>query len=312
MKKILFMGGTSFFGKLVVKKLIKEKKCHLTLLTRGNIIPPEFNNNVEFIKCDRAEKNSLILHLNNKKFDIVVDNTAKTSSDVKSILSVMKNKFEHYLLCSTGAVYSSGLLNEWEESEANLHSIQGDQSYANNKREAERELLSNGDIQYTIYRPTVVEGPEDPTRRTSYFVQKIYQQKPFYIPEGVFFKHVYSEDAAEIIKKLIFLEPKNTAYNICGNDKISIDAYCNRIANLMHKPPCHRVIPIEKFQIFADNFPNSYGRNLLLSNRRLMKELNFNFTPIDRWLPITIQLSANEKLDKYEFYSFNPFKSAVK
>jgi nucleoside-diphosphate-sugar epimerase len=59
MKKILFMGGTSFFGKLVVKKLIKEKKCHLTLLTRGNIIPPEFNNNVEFIKCDRTEKNSL-------------------------------------------------------------------------------------------------------------------------------------------------------------------------------------------------------------------------------------------------------------
>jgi nucleoside-diphosphate-sugar epimerase len=289
MKRILFIGGTSFFGKLTVKKLIDAKEFSITLLTRGNKIPSEFQNIVEYIKCDRTDKDALAENLKNKTFDIVVDNIAHTATDVKTILTILKKRINHYLFCSTGAVYSSGSLQEWKESQAILRRIQGDRSYANDKREAEYELLSTNNIKYTIYRPTVIEGPGDPTERTHYFIKKIYYQEPFYIPAGVLFKHVYSEDVAEIIKELILLEPTNSTYNICGDDKISIDAYCNMIAELIGRPSCHEVVGFEQFYNFPNkNFPSSYDRSLLLSNELIKTKININTTSLNRWLPIII------------------------
>ena len=41
--KILVMGGTRFVGKAVVSKLI-EKRCDLTVFTRGNNKLPEFDS----------------------------------------------------------------------------------------------------------------------------------------------------------------------------------------------------------------------------------------------------------------------------
>jgi nucleoside-diphosphate-sugar epimerase len=289
MKRILFIGGTHFFGKLAVKKLIETKKYAITILTRGNNLISEFQNIVEHIKCNRIDQDALAENLRNKTFDIIVDNIAQTAMDVKTILTIFKNKIEHYLLCSTGAVYAAGSLQEWKEPEAILHRIQGDRSYANDKREAEYELMSTNDIKYTIYRPTVIEGLEDPTRRTHYFFEKIYRQELFYIPEGVLFKHVYSEDVAEIVKNLISLEPTNSVYNICGDDKISIDTYCHMIAELIGKPPCHKVVSSEQFIALSNkDFPSSYDRTLLLSNERIKTKMNINLTSIESWLPIIV------------------------
>jgi dTDP-4-dehydrorhamnose reductase len=136
----------------------------------------------------------------------------------------------------------------------------------------------------------VVEGPEDQTKRTQYFIKKILQQDVFYIPDEVIFKHVYSYDAAYVVEQLINLEPNNCAYNICGDDKISIQAYCDMIAHLLKKQSCYKTLPKNEFmKSHNKDFPSSYQRTLLLSNDLIKNTVDYQFTSINHWLPITIQ-----------------------
>ena len=142
MKNLLFLGGTAFFGKKVVERLIRSKMYRITLLTRGNIIPKEFRNQVEFIFCDRSDPKAIEAALHHKYFDIIVDNSGRTKIDVKNVLDILNDKIEHYLFCSSGAVYPNSGLHEWCESEAGLEPILGQGAYANNKREAENQIFS--------------------------------------------------------------------------------------------------------------------------------------------------------------------------
>ena len=290
MKQLLFIGGTAFFGKQALKKLIISGDYHITVLTRGNICPEEFKKHVKFICCDRSDRQALKATLKGQHFDIVVDNIARTASDVRNVLDIFRGRIEHYLLCSSGAVYPRFLPHEWSEEEAVFELITGQREYANNKREAESTLVSYRDVPYTIYRPTVVEGPEDSTKRISYFIEKIDKQKPFDIPAEVLFKHVYSGDVANAIVALVALGPTNKAYNICGDDKITLEEYCFKIAEILGRAPCHRLVPVENFlALDHGNFPSSYDRTLILSNALLKSTIPFHPTSINFWLPITVR-----------------------
>src|SRR3990167_10296750 len=113
MKRLLFIGGTAFFGKLTLKKLIDSGKYNITVLTRGNVFPEEFQGRVRFIICNRSEKEALALALKEEQFDIIVDNIARTALDVTNILDIFRGKIEHYLMCSSGGVYPEYCSHEW-------------------------------------------------------------------------------------------------------------------------------------------------------------------------------------------------------
>lgn len=309
MKRLLFIGGTAFFGKQALTKLIDSGKYNITVLTRGNAFPKEFNGRVRFIICNRSAKQAVALALKEEQFDIIVDNIARTASDVTNILDIFRGKIEHYLLCSSGGVYPKYCSHEWTEDEAVLEPIPGKRLYDNNKREAESALMTYHDVAYTIYRPTVVEGPDDSMKRTLYFVNKINQQEQFDIPEGVLFKHVYSDDVANAIVELIALRPMNRAYNICGDDKITLEEYCGMIAAILGKEPCHHLISAEKFSNSVhEGFPSSYDRTLILSNDLIKKTIHFHPTALQVWLPITVRSNSVNMLDMLRGYKIFPHK----
>ena len=181
MKRLLFIGGTSFFGKLAIEQLLSSKQYSISILTRGNTVCNFNSRYVSFIKADRSDVTSLSAALKNQYFDIVVDNIAYNGNDVKIILDVLAGKIEHYLLCSTGSVYPRIGPKEWQEHEAVLDFLPEQRPYANGKREAESQLLGYSDVPYTIYRPTVVQGENDPTCRVQYFVDRISRQIHFYV-----------------------------------------------------------------------------------------------------------------------------------
>lgn len=290
MKTLLFIGGTRFFGKKLVKKLLDSQKYHITLLTRGNSSPKEFENRVEYIFCDRTDSARLDLMLNGKCFDIVVDNIVYTgASDVKTILDVLEGKIGHYLLCSSGAIYPSFGLHEWNENEAILDLKLEADEYTKNKRETEIELLKYKNVPFTIYRPTVIQGQDDFSQRTRFFIEKILRQEKFNIPDNVILKHVYSQDLVDAVEKLIQLTPQNLAYNIAGDDKISLEEYCHRVANVLGMKSSHETISNEKFLLSKEkDFPKAYARSLLLSNILIKEKIEYYPTSIENWLPATV------------------------
>lgn len=290
MKRLLFVGGTNFFGKLAVKKLLETGQYEVTVLTRGNKKVQEFEDCVTSIHCERTDSQALSHALQDKTFDVIVDNFAITKRDVQNILDIMRGRVGHYLFCSTGAVYPEHGQHEYTEAEAIFKAIPGQREYANHNREAEGILRTYQDVPYTVYRPTVIQGPGDNTVRTLYFVEKLYQQTPFYIPADVSLKHVYVDDVAEALVQLIEQHPHNQAYNLVGDDKISLQEYCEKIASLLNKPACYEIISQQEFlDRKIQDFPIPYHRSLLISNQKITQELGFKFTPIQKWLPITLE-----------------------
>jgi len=99
--KVLVIGGTRFMGIHLVHSLIINKH-DVTIATRG-MTPDDFGSTVKRIIIDRSNGDSIRNALSKNKYDIVYDNLAYCSNDVKLILENLK--CEKYILLSSTAVY---------------------------------------------------------------------------------------------------------------------------------------------------------------------------------------------------------------
>jgi len=245
--KILMIGGTEFFGKILVAKLL-DAGHELTLLTRGNKRPISFWSRINHIKCDRTNYKDFKSKLDGHTFDVVIDNAIYRQSDVKSIIDIFAflAKPPQYILCSSVAVYSN-----WGESNEEIkedlatleQEDEGDDrkiSYANGKRAAEKYLIAHHlEMPYTIIRPTVIEGPEDPSKRTWFWIQRIQDGFPILVSTKfthTLYRHVSPTDVAQAF----FLaagnvKSYNKIYNVAGEKVLTIKEYVKHIAKVLGK-----------------------------------------------------------------------------
>ena len=71
---VLIIGGTQYFGKVIVRKLL-DRGDNVTVFSRGNS-RPEFWDEIEHINGDRTDYIGFIQKLKGRHFDAVVDNLA--------------------------------------------------------------------------------------------------------------------------------------------------------------------------------------------------------------------------------------------
>src|SRR5512140_3406795 len=174
--KVLVIGGTRFFGRLIVRKFL-DRGDDVTVLTRG-AVQPDFWDKVGHITAERSDHTDFERKLRGRTFALVVDNIAYNRADVESALRAFRGSAGHYLLCSSGSVYREyddlRQLRIHREADADLD-FKGDLAYSEGKREAEKVLreLSSSDLPFTIIRPPVVQGPFDPSGRGWYWLQRV-------------------------------------------------------------------------------------------------------------------------------------------
>ncbi len=313
MSNILVLGGTSFYGRNLVEKLLKEGH-KVTFFARGT------NKSVESelisqgavpIHGDRKDVGSFkdLFESQTEIYDAILDNTAMNGEDVKCVLETLGAKTRHYILCSSAAVYPDwDRLTPYREEEADLDyvSVTPDDrtdvkkriaNYANGKREAEKVLLSYAaTIPFTILRPAVIEGPNDPTGRTWYWVQRLEQNIPVILPSSPFMplaRHVYVKDLVDFAYAVISNSPKNKAYNVVGDETISLDAYLNMIHSTLlgaEEKSSLTIVSVDKeiVQTKLQRFPAFFDHSLLLDNSAAKADYDFKPTPISEWLPETV------------------------
>jgi nucleoside-diphosphate-sugar epimerase len=245
--KILMIGGTGFFGRLLATKLLKAGH-QLTLLTRGNEKPSAVWAKTAHIVCDRTEHTKFKQKLANQSFDVVIDNVVNDQQDIESIITVFASrpKPPQYIFCSSVAVYPDWMhaKSELVEKDATLELQHGDDwkiTYANGKRAAERYLLAHhGAMPYTIMRPTVIEGPGDPHKRTLFWIQRIQAGNPILVSAkntNVLYRHVSSTDVAQAFFLAVGnKQAYNQIYNVAGKEKLTIGEYVKYIAAALEKP----------------------------------------------------------------------------
>ncbi len=184
-KNILVIGGTRYFGKLLVQRLLAAGH-KVTLATRGRAMDP-FGDRVARIRVDRHDETAMrAAFAQSAGYDIIYDQMCYNPLDAAIAAKVFAGKVKRYVMASTIDVYRhllGGQDTPFKEDELELATERVDlhypwndpklasQSYAMGKRQAEAWFARDGRLPVVAVRiGHVLAGPEDFTGRLFHYV----------------------------------------------------------------------------------------------------------------------------------------------
>lgn len=214
MRKILVTGGTVFVSRYVAEHFVK-KGDNVYVLNRNSRPQSE---GVTLIEADRKALGNI---LKNYDFDVVVDVTAYTKTDVENLVNAL-GEIKDYVFISSSAVYPETLPQPFhEEQECGPNSIWG--AYGTNKLEAEKYLQEHVPQAY-ILRPPYLYGPMQNVYREPFVFDCAMADRAFYIPKDgsmkMQFFHV--EDLCRIIDILLEKKPEQKIFNVGNKESVTI------------------------------------------------------------------------------------------
>jgi len=163
------------------------------------------------------------------------------------------------------------------------------------KRAAELTLWSTLKGQrpfpFTVIRPTVVEGPEDPSGRAWFWVQRVADGQEVLVPQTVpttIFRHVYVDDVAEAFVRAT-LNPRAfwKAYNVAGEEIVSLEDYARVIAHELGQEAAIASAPLKRIQRRPDlsDFQAPFvGERFVPDIARVKEDLSLELTPLGSWM----------------------------
>lgn len=206
MERILVLGGTQFFGKRLVEKLIENGK-HVTIATRG-LTADRFGDKVERIIIDREQRGMLEKAFANKSWDVVYDQTCLSPEEMSEAIAALKGKVKKYIFTSSQAVYDHGTNHKEESFNPGAFEFTfkgrreylGYKGYQEAKRASEAVLFKEADFQAVAVRMPIVIGKDDFTNRVKFHVEKVMQGEEIGVENpDIRFSFIRSDEAAECL-----------------------------------------------------------------------------------------------------------------
>jgi nucleoside-diphosphate-sugar epimerase len=209
MRKVLVLGGTQYFGKKLVEKLI-ENGDQVSVATRGTKSDP-FGNKVERLIMDREKKETMEAAFSNKEWDIVYDQSCFSPIEARDTAEALKGKVKRYIFTSTQAVYEFGTLHKEENFNANTYEITyktrreypGYEGYKEAKRASEAVFHQLGFFEVVSVRFPIVVSEDDYSERLKYHVDKIIAGEAIGIPNPQLrYSYIHADEAAGFLLKI--------------------------------------------------------------------------------------------------------------
>jgi len=275
--KVLVLGGTRFFGIHLVESLLNNGH-NVTIATRG-FANDGFGNKVERIVIERTSPDSLFKALSSQYFDVVCDNLAYCSNDVKYLLDCINCR--RYVMTSSASVYINQRL-QTEEHDFNPLSYplkwcsRQDFPYDEIKRQAECALFQTySELPAVAVRFPYVIGEDDYTHRLFFYVEQTIRGNPMNIDnlnEQISFMR--SSEAGNFLSWVAeqkFVGPINA--NNTGT--ISLQEIIEYVERRTGK----------KAKLSADGVIGPYNgqKSFCLDNKRA-KGLGHNFSELNAWI----------------------------
>ena len=192
---ILVIGGTRFFGKLLVQRLLRAGH-RVTIATRGYAPDPfgnRYGDQFARVRVDRRNEHAMRNAFRDTRFDIVFDQMCYSPLDAAISVRVFAGKVGRYVMTSTIDAYR-GLAPGAEamrEDDLRVRAQRIDtaypwhdpalaiDSYVAGKVQAEAYLARDGSLPVaTVRLAHVLGGPEDFTGRLAHYVDLVRMRAP--------------------------------------------------------------------------------------------------------------------------------------
>lgn len=191
-KSILVIGGTRFFGRLLVNRLIGDGH-RVTIATRGRT-PDAFGAVVERVRVDRRDGAAMTAAFQARTFDLVFDQMCYSPRDAEISTRVFSGRVGRYVMTSTIEVYDrvrASIARHLAEADLVLACEPIDTAFAwddpalmeahygSGKRQAEALLVGQSALPVVTVRVGhVLGGPEDFTGRLAHYVDQVVERRP--------------------------------------------------------------------------------------------------------------------------------------
>lgn len=295
MANILVIGGTRFFGKLLVQRLLRSGH-RVTIATRG-YAPDPFGKRIERVRIDRRNELAMRNAFRDAAFDIVFDQMCYSPLDAAISTRVFAGKVERYVMTSTIDAYRGleATGRPLRESDLAVQAQRIDtaypwhdpkratESYVSGKVQAEAYLVREGSLPLvTVRLAHVLGGPEDFTGRLACYVDLVRRRGTLgYANAAAKVSFIEAAGAADFLAWVgtqDFLGPVNAG----AEEPLSAFDLHTRVARVLDEP-AHAVQVGQ-----AGNSPFDFARPLVLDTTRA-RSLGYCFSHTEEWLDDTIR-----------------------
>ncbi|MEV6326850.1 NAD-dependent epimerase/dehydratase family protein [Streptomyces sp. NPDC051909] len=190
--EILVIGGTRYFGKRLIARLL-DAGHRVSVLNRGSSPAPE---GVTELRADRNDEKALESVLAGRAFDVVVDQVCYTPRQAAVATRVFAGRTRRYVMTSTVEVYeyedsavpvAEGAVDPaavavdptlpWEDPEFL------DAHYGEGKRQAEAVFAAGAEFPWASVRVAhVLGGADDFTGRVAHYAERVRAGEPIAVP----------------------------------------------------------------------------------------------------------------------------------
>ncbi|MFD2615074.1 NAD-dependent epimerase/dehydratase family protein [Paenibacillus gansuensis] len=238
-QRILVLGGTRFFGRRLVHRLL-EQGASVTVATRGNLAD-DFGDRVQRLLIDREQPSQLAEAALGHNWDVIYDNICYSPQAAEKACELFDGKVKRYIFTSTLSVYPYGGRDMKEDEfdpygyDAGGHGEAG-LSYAEGKRAAEAVLFSKAPFPVVAVRFPIVLGTDDYTLRMQFHMDRIRQGIAIGIPNPEAKMGFIS--AAEAADFLVWLKESDVTgpVNACSSGTLSIRDIISMMESEIGKP----------------------------------------------------------------------------
>jgi nucleoside-diphosphate-sugar epimerase len=323
---VLVIGGTQYFGKVAVRTML-ARGDKVTLYTRGQT-KPDFWNKVDHITGDRNDHADFVNKLKGKQFDAVIDNVAFKTEDVKAVVQALKGNIGKYVVATTVSIYGGpGHAIEWRdyskrdrplwvdefidlsascpirETDADLSKVKWDyvketHEYGQGKRMMERYLTETKDFPWVVLRVPATLGPEDPSFRFWWYMQRIQDGKELILRDGgsnVFRLGFRDDIAAAILDVIPVAKTSGQIYNICQPEIATLRRFVESMAKALGRPLNAVSVPAEVAEARSTLpwhdwafDPFSRPKTYVMAIQKALWDFNMRTTPMDTWIKQTV------------------------
>lgn len=277
MKKVLVLGGTRFFGKRLVQKLI-DKGYDVTIATRG-LTKDHFGLNIKRIKIDRSNPSAL-KELSTQNWDLVYDNICYSPNEAMEIISVLKGKVKKYIFTSSMSVYGEGLDHKEEDFDPSTYKIEfgnrEDFSYAEGKRQAEAVFFQKANFPVVATRFPIVLGIDDYTNRLAFHINNIIEEKEIVASDLSWDMTFIDSDETASFLLWVGEEKIEGPINACSNGMITLEEIIHYCEESLQKKA-----NIQKEGLNENRSP--FDGYLSLNNEKAV-EAGFQFLNVHEWM----------------------------
>lgn len=217
-QKVLILGGTGFIGPHFVDALTAGGHT-ISLFNRGKR-DPEVKPGIEQLLGDR---NGQIDALKGRDWDVVIDNSGYTPSQVKATGELLKDHVKRYIFISSIAVYAdfakAGVDEDYKLAVLKdpTSEVVNGETYGALKAVCETVVETTYGNRGTIIRPTYIAGPGDHTDRFTYWPWRVSKGGEMLAPgtPNDPFQYIDVRDLADFIRTCVEKTVVGT-YNLCG------------------------------------------------------------------------------------------------